>query len=150
MKTLLLLFLYLKLTYGLNRQRRSCSTDLQSAFVSLIKKQHLIISVPEDDQKMHVLHLPTFYNQPCHQQAFYENLRHETFINKNKHNPTFLLKPSYQSPEARCFSYFEQNRDLQGPSILSQQYESPHSILHFFLDYGTINQVKNIPNEDHS
>jgi len=150
MKTLLLLFFYLKLTDGLNRQRRSCSTDLQSAFASLIKKQHLIISVPEEDQKMHVHHLQTIYNQPCHQQAFFENLKHETFINKQRHSPTFLLKPSYQSPEERCFSFFQQNRDLQGPSILSQQYESPHSTLHFFLDYGTLNQVKNIPNEDRS
>jgi len=150
MKTLLLLFFYLKLTHGLQRQHRSCSTDLQSAFASLIKKQHLIISVPEEDQKMHVHHLPTIYNQPCHQQAFFENLKHETFINKQRHSPTFLLKPSYQSPEERCFSFFQQNRDLQGPAILSQQYASPHSILHFFLDYGTLNQVKNIPNADHS
>jgi len=36
MKTLLLLFFYLKSIDGLNRQRRSCSTDLQSAFASLI------------------------------------------------------------------------------------------------------------------
>jgi len=148
MKTLLLLIFYLKLTDGLNRQRRSCSADLQAAFASLIKKQHLIISVPEEDQKMHVHYLPTIYNQPCHQQTFYENLKHETFINKQRHSPTFLLKPSYQSPEERCFSFFQQNRDLQGPSILSQQHESPHSTLHFFLDYGTLNQVKNIPNED--
>ena len=148
MKTLLLLFFYLKSIDGLNRPRRSCSTDLQSAFASLIKKQHLIISVPEEDEKMHVHHLPTIYNQPCHQQAFYENLKHETFLNKQRHSPTFLLKPSYQSPETRCISFFQQNRDLQGPSILSQQHESPHSILHFFLDYGTLNQVKNIPNED--
>jgi len=135
---------------GLNRQRRSCSTDLQSAFTSLINKQHLIISVPDADKKMHVHHLPTIYNQPCHQQAFSENIKHETFINKQRHSPTFLLKPSYQSPEARCVSLFQQNRDLQGPSVLSQQHESPHSILHFFLDYGTLNQIKNIPNEDHS
>jgi len=56
MKTLLLLMLYLKSIDGLNRHRRSCSTDLQSAFASLIKKQNLIISVPEEEQKMHVHH----------------------------------------------------------------------------------------------
>ena len=142
--------LYLMPINGLNRYRRSCSTDLQSAFASLIKSRHLIISVPEGEQKMHVHHLPNIYNQPCNQQAFYTNLKYETFLHKHRHSPTFLLKPSYQSPEDRCFSFFQQNRDLQGYSSLSQQHESPHSILHFFLDYGTLHQVKNIPNEDHS
>ena len=149
MKTLYLLMLYLMPINGLNRHRRSCSTDLQSAFASLIKNKHLIISVPEEEQKMHVHHLPSIYNQPCNQQAFYINLKHETFLHKHRHNPTFLLKPSYQSPENRCFTLFQQNRDLQGPSTLSQ-YESPQAILHLFLDYGTSHQVKNIPNEDHT
>ena len=148
MKTILLLMLYLKSTSGSNRYRRSCSTDLQTAFASLIKKQHLIISVPEEEQAMHVQQLPSIYNQPCNQQDFFENLKHENFLHKHRHNPTFLLKPSYQSPETRCFSFFQQNRDLQGPSLLSQQHEAPHAILHLFLDYGTQNQVKNIPNED--
>jgi len=134
----------------LNRHRRSCSTELQSAFASLIKQRHLIISVPQEDQKMHVHHLPTIYNQPCNQRTFYENLKHETFTDKKRHNPTFLIKPSYQSPEDRCFSFFQRNRDLQGPSVLSQQNENPLAIMHFSLDYANPNQIKNIPNEDHS
>ena len=150
MKTFLLLMLYLTTIDGFNRYRRSCSTDLQSAFASLIKTQHTIISVPEEDQKMHVHHLPSIYNQPCNQHAFFNNLKHETFLHKQRHNPTFLLKPSYQSPEDRSFSFFQQNRDLQGYSLLSQQHESPHSILHFLLDYRTLHQVKNIPNADHT
>jgi len=148
MKTILLLMLYLTSISGSNRYRRSCSRDLQTAFASLIKKRHLIISVPEEEQTMHVQQLPSIYNQPCNQQAFFENLKHETFLHKHRHNPTFLLKPSYQSPETRCFSLFQQNRDLQRPSLLSQQHEATHAILHLFLDYGTLNQVKNIPNED--
>jgi len=148
MKTLLLLMLYLTSINGLNRYRRSCSTDLQTAFASLIKKQHLIISVPEEEQTMHVQQLPSIYNQPRNQQAFFENLKHETFLHKHRHSPTFLLKPSYQSPEDRCFSLFQRNRDLKGPSMLSQQHEYPHAILHFFLDYGTLDQIKSIPNEE--
>ena len=149
MKTLYLLMLYLMPINSLNRYRRSCSTDLQSAFASLIKSKHLIISVPEEEQKMHVHHLPSIYNQPCNQQDFYINLKHETFLHKHRHNPTFLLKPSYQSPENRCFTFSQQNRDLQGPSTLSP-YEFPQAILHLSLDYGTPHQVKNIPNENHS
>jgi len=134
----------------LNRQRRSCSTDLQTAFASLTTHQQVIISVPEEEQQLHVHRLPNIYNEACNQKSFYENLQHETFINKKRHNPTFLLKPTYQSPEDRCFSFFQRNRDFQGPSILSQQNEPPQSILHFSLDYATIHQVKNIPNEDHT
>jgi len=145
MKTLYLLMLYLMPINGLNRYRRSCSTDLQSAFASLIKSKHLIISVPEGEQKMHVHHLPNIYNQPCNQQAFYTNLKYETFLHKHRHSPTFLLKPSYQSPEDRCFSFFQQNRDLQGYSILSQQHESPHSILHFFSRLRNITPSKKYP-----
>ena len=134
----------------MNRQRRSCSTDLQTAFASLTNHQQVIVSVPEEEQQMHVHRLPNIYNQACNQRSFYENLKHKTFINKKRHSPKFLLKPAYQSPEDRFFSFFQRNRDLQGPSILSQQNESPQSILHFSLDYATIHQVKNIPNEDHS
>jgi len=149
MKTLHLLMLCLVPINSLKRYRRSCSTDLQSAFASLINSKHLIISVPEEEQKIHVHQLPSIYNQPCNQQDFYINLKHETFLHKHRHNPTFLLKPSYQSPENRCFTFSQQNCDLQGPSTLSP-YEFPQAVLHLSLDYGTPNQVKNIPNENHS
>jgi len=80
-----------------NRNTRSCSTDLKTAFSSLVKQDRVIVSVPEDERRMEVLPIPETCNQPCNQEAFYENLKH-SFINKPLHHPTFLIKPFHQSP----------------------------------------------------
>jgi len=82
-----------------NRDTRSCSTDLRTAFRSLVKQDRVIVSVPEDERRMEVLPIPETYNQPCNQEAFYESLKHSSFINKPLHHPTFLIKPFHQSPK---------------------------------------------------
>jgi len=115
MKTFLLLLLYFKTICALNRQRRSCSTDLQTAFASLTNHQQVIISVPEEEQQLLVHRLPNIYNQACNQKSFYENLQHKTFINKKRHNPTFLLKPTYQSPEEDALVFSNETETYKVP-----------------------------------
>jgi len=82
-----------------NRDTRSYSTDLKTAFSSLAKQDRVIDSVPADERRMEVLPIPETYNRPCNQEAVYGNLKHSSFINKPLHHPTFLIKPFHQPPK---------------------------------------------------
>jgi len=93
MKTLLLFNFTMVSVLASNRDTRSCSTDLKTAFSSLVKQNQVIVSAPEDERRMNVLTIPETYNQPCNQEAFYENLKHSSFINKPLHHPRLLIKP---------------------------------------------------------
>jgi len=67
-----LLFLIIANVHASNRYVRSCSNKLQTAFQALLRNDQVIISVPEEERHRTVNHIPTIYNQPCNQEAFYK------------------------------------------------------------------------------
>jgi len=93
----------------------------------------VIVSAPEDERRMEVLPIPEIYNQPCSQKAFYENLKHSSFINKPLHHPTFLIKPFHQSPQNRCFITHRQAYDVGVSNTLCHRMDIPNSVFETYL-----------------
>ena len=103
------------------------------AFHSLIRGDQVIVAVPKAERKMHVLTIPELMNQPCNQKSFYENLVHNTFLNCKLHQPPFLIKPFYQSPQDRCRIYHREFVDLGISQTLSHRTDIPNSIFETYL-----------------
>ena len=130
---LLYLILLLSSVAGINRNARSCSNDLKMAFHSLIRGDQVIVAVPKAERKMHVLTIPELMNQPCNQKSFYENLVHNTFLNRKLHQPPFLIKPFYQSPQDRCRIYHREFVDLGISQTLSHRTDISNFIFETYL-----------------
>jgi len=82
----------LKLSLKSVSTNANISGQVNETLNALTQANQTIVSVLSD--------LP---EQPCHQKAFFNHLRAPNLWNKRQHEPTFSLKPFYQSPEQRCF-----------------------------------------------
>ena len=81
----------------------SLSPHLKTAFSSLVKQDHVIVLVPEDERRINVLTIPETYNQPCNQEVFHDNLKHSSFINKPLRHPTLFNKTFSPIPPKQMF-----------------------------------------------
>ena len=97
------------------------------------KINRTIISVPFRDRKTIQTTVSALQAQPCNQQAFFNHLRARNHWNKRQHEPTFLLKPFFQSPEHRCFvtTRHKINLNTRNSLIRSQKTEIPNSVIQF-------------------
>jgi len=107
MITLLIVFSLSSNVLATNRNVRSSSHNLQTAFQALINNDQVIVAIPKDERRVNVSNHPEIYNQPCNQETFYENLVHNSLVNKPLQHPTFLIKPFYQNPRSRCFASYK-------------------------------------------
>jgi len=123
---------------GFNRNVRSCSNDLKTAFHSLIRGVQVIVAVPKAERNMHVLTIPEVMNQPCNQESFYENLVHNTLLNRKLHRPSFRIKPFYQSPQDRCRIYYRQSVNLGISNTLSHRTDIQNSVFETYLLFSSI------------
>jgi len=121
-----------------NRNVRSCSNDLRTAFHSLIRGDQVTVAVPKSERNMHVLTIPELMNQSCNQELFSENLVHNSFLNRKLHQPSFLINPFYQSPQDRCHIFHRQHVDLEISNTLSHRADIPNSVFETYLLFSII------------
>ena len=115
-------------------QQQGISSQINTALSIFAKINRTIISVPFCDRKTIQTTVSALPAQPCNQQAFFNHLRTRNHWNKRQHEPTFLLKPFYQSPEHRCFVTTRHKINLNSRNFLirRQKNEIPNSIIQFY------------------
>jgi len=97
-------------------------------------KNQSIIPTPPHKRTTIVTKLSDLQEQPCNQQAFFRHLNTSSHWHKRLHNPNFLLRPFFQTPEQRCFVTSRLYVDLAVQNNLLHRSKSsiPNSVLQFY------------------
>jgi len=114
-------------------KQQGTSSQLNTALSIFAQANRTIVSVPFRDRKTIQTTVSALPAHPCNQQTFFNHLRARNHWNKRQHEPTFLLKPFYQSPEQRCFVTDRRKVDLSSKHtfIHPQKKTIPNSIIQF-------------------
>ena len=127
------------------RITRSCTDNLHQALASLIRNDRVLVTIPPNERHTSNITFLEMVNIPCNQDDFYDNLKSQTFFGKTRLQPTFLIKPHYQTPEDNCYRMTLSNRNLHFPNRLTHVPDALNFRLDFLYEYAKDGQTKPIP-----
>jgi len=123
---------------------RSCTENLQQAPATIIKRDRVLVTVPPKERYTTNKTFSEMANTLCNQEDFYENLKQHTFFGKPRLQPSFLIKPYYQTPEDSCYRVTLSNRNLHFPNKLAHINDAANFRLDFLYEYAQVGQLKPI------
>ena len=124
------------LTINLNSvfQNPNISGETTEKLRNFERQNQSIIITPPHKRMIIETKLSDLQEQPCNQQSFFRHLSMSSHWQKRLHKPNFLLQPSFQTPEERCFvtSRFHVDLSVQNNLIHRTQSSIPNSVLQFY------------------